>query len=155
MISTKMSTLVALLVGAFAVGLIIHRVWESQGWALPGVPWIAIAGMILLSIILLALGWPIRKWTAGDHSADIDHVRAARVLVVAQAAAVAGSLMLGWYLGAATYMLAVGSRAESGLLMFVPAASAALMTGVGLVVEWFCKLPPNDGEDAARHEPSD
>lgn len=155
MTSTKMSTIIGSLVGGYAVGLVIHRVWESLGWALPGVPWFAIAGMILLSIILLVAGWPIRRWVSGDRSHDIDHVRAARVLVVAQAAAVVGSLLLGWYLSAATYLLSVGSRTESGLLMFVPAACAAVMAAVGLLVEWFCKLPPDDGEDATRHEPSD
>lgn len=153
--STRMTTLAGWLLGGFAAALLFQRLAESLGGRLPGVPWLAVAGMVIVSIILLLQGWPIRAWASGDHSKEIDQVQAARVLVFAKTAAVAGALLLGWYLGAATYLLSVGARTGQGLLMFVPAVTAGAMAGVGLLVEWFCQLPPDDGEDVRQSEPSD
>jgi hypothetical protein len=139
------------------IGLILsigfHYVWESSGEALPGIPWPAILGMVILSIVLLVLGWPIKKWNDGDRSRDIDPVRAARVAMMAKAAALAGALLTGWYLGAAFYLLfsVGGIRAQSAAGMLVAVGASAIVMVVGLIVESYCKLPPDDsaGADAA------
>ena len=133
--------------------LAFHCVWESMGQALPGLPWPAILGMIVLSLVLLVLGWPIKKWNDGDRSRDIDHVAAARTAMLAKAASLTGSLLTGWYLGAAAYLFisAGGVRASAALGMLLAVAASAILMIVGLIVESYCTLPPDDtaGADPA------
>lgn len=132
--------------GGLALSVVFHILWEQFGRALPGIPWPAVVGMLLLAAALLILGWPIRRWREGDRSSDIDLVQAARVAMLAKAASMCGSGLTGWYLGAALYLLvsAFGVRAESGLGMLVAAGAAGALMVVGIVVEGFCTLPPDD-----------
>lgn len=129
-----------------AVSLVFHTLWERSGNALPVVPWPAIVGMLVLAGALLALGWPVRAWRDGDRTTQIDLVKAARIAMLAKAAALAGSILTGWYLGGALYLFtsAFGLRAESGMGMLAASVSAAILMAVGLIVESFCSLPPND-----------
>lgn len=126
--------------------LAFHYVWETLGQALPGLPWPAILGMIVLSLVLLLLGRPIKKWNEGDRTREIDHVAAARTAMLAKAAALAGSLLSGWYLGAAAYLFisAGGVRASAALGMLLAVAASAILMVVGLIVESDCRLPPDD-----------
>ncbi|MGO1653832.1 MAG: DUF3180 family protein [Brevibacterium yomogidense] len=132
------------------VGLVasiaFHTLWERGGNALPLVPWPAIVGMLVLSGVLLALGWPVRAWRDGDRTTAIDLVKAARIAMLAKAAALAGAVLTAWYLGGALYLFAsaFGLRAEAGLGMLAAAISAAILMAVGLIVESFCSLPPDD-----------
>lgn len=142
-----------------AVGLIIslgfHVILERSGAALPEVPWPAIVGMVLLSVVLFLLGWPVKQWRDGDRSVDIDPVKAARVAMLAKAAALAGSLLTGWYAGGAVYLFVSvsGLRAEAGLGMLAAVGGAGVLMATGLIVESFCSLPPDDpraGHDTER-----
>ena len=126
--------------------LAFHTLWERGGNALPLVPWPAIVGMLVLAGVLLALGWPVRAWRDGDRTTEIDLVKAARIAMLAKAAALAGSVLTAWYLGGALYLFAsaFGLRAESALGMLAAAIAAAVLMAVGLIVESFCSLPPDD-----------
>ena len=128
------------------VSLGFHALWERAGNALPDVPWPAIVGMLVLAGALLALGWPVRAWRDGDRTSQIDVIRAARIAMLARAAALAGALLTAWYLGGAVYLLAsvVGLRTEAAMGMLAASVSAAILMAVGLIVESFCSLPPDD-----------
>lgn len=128
------------------VSLGFHALWERAGNALPDVPWPAIVGMLALAGVLLALGWPVRAWRDGDRTSQIDVIRAARIAMLARAAALAGALLTAWYLGGAVYLLAsvVGLRTEAAMGMLAASVSAAILMAVGLIVESFCSLPPDD-----------
>ncbi|MYM20863.1 DUF3180 family protein [Brevibacterium sp. 5221] len=147
---TQYPTLVSWGVVGLIASAAFSFVWERYGGELPGVPWPAILGMLLLSIVLVALGWPIKKWNDGDRTAEIDPLRAARVAMMAKAAAVTGAALTGWYGGQVAYLLvsAGGVRAATGFGMLVAVATAALLMVVGLVVEYFCQLPPDDPSGA-------
>ncbi|MCT1872188.1 DUF3180 domain-containing protein [Brevibacterium luteolum] len=153
MTQTKPAQLLTWGILGIIVALGFNYIWESLGQALPGLPWPAIIGMLALSVVLLILGWPIKKWNDGDRTTELDHVRAARVAMMAKAAALAGSLLTGWYLGGTMYLVvsASGVRAEQAGGMLLAVAAAAIVMVVGLVVESFCQLPPDDtaGADAA------
>lgn len=129
-----------------AASIVFHTLWERSGNALPAVPWPAIVGMLVLAGVLLALGWPVRAWRDGDRTTQIDLVKAARIAMLAKAAALAGAILTGWYLGGALYLFAsaFGLRAESGVGMLAASVSAAILMAIGLIVESFCSLPPND-----------
>ena len=73
-------------------------------------------------------------------------MRAARVAMLARAAALAGALLTAWYLGGAVYLLisVMGLRTEAAMGMLAASVSAAILMAVGLIVESFCSLPPDD-----------
>lgn len=138
-----------------AVSVVFHALWERNGNALPLVPWPAIVGMLVLAGVLLALGWPVRAWRNGDRTTQIDLVKAARIAMLAKAAALAGAILTAWYLGGALYLFAsaFGLRAETGVGMLAASVSAAILMAVGLIVESFCSLPPHDPR--APHDAND
>lgn len=132
-------------VGAFAGGCLCY-VLESLGQALPGPPWPAVAGMVLLAVALFVLGWPIKKWNDGDRTRVIDPLRAARVAMMAKAGALAGAILAGWYVGHVVYVLVLSAIVRLSLAVpyGVAAVAALVLMATGLIVEWFCRLPPDD-----------
>ncbi|RBP63111.1 uncharacterized protein DUF3180 [Brevibacterium sanguinis] len=125
---------------------VIDVVLESQGLSLPGLPWFAILGMLVLSAVLLVLGYPIKRWNDGDRTKEIDPLQAARVAVMAKASAMTGAGLSGWYLGNAAYyfLSAPGIRNDLAAGMLLAMVAAATLMIVGLIVESFCALPPHD-----------
>ncbi|WGW10996.1 DUF3180 domain-containing protein [Saxibacter everestensis] len=141
--------LLGALVGA-VIGFVVFRILEAAGSQLPGLPVVAIVGMVVLGLALLVFGWPVRRWTSGDRDKPLDPLRAARTLVMAKAASGAGSLIAGWYAGSTAYLLfAVGTaaRREQGLQMLIAVLAAVFLVTTGLVVERFCQLPPDDNDN--------
>ncbi|UVI37073.1 DUF3180 domain-containing protein [Brevibacterium spongiae] len=143
---TSTSTLAVWAVIGTVLAVVVDVVLESQGFALPGLPWFAIIGMIVLSAVLLVLGWPIKKWNDGDRTKEIDPIQAARVAVMAKASALTGAGLAGWYLGNAGYyfLSAPGIRNDLAAGMLVAVIAAAALMIVGIIVEGFCEIPPQD-----------
>lgn len=127
--------------------------WLGNGWAtrnsLPA-PVLSLFGLltvVLISGATLFLGLRVRRWQQGNRDRELDPIAAARTLVLAQAAAYAGSLLLGWHAGifleqVPLWSLRPGHTATWAALAMI--AGGALMIAVGLLVERFCRLPPDD-----------
>ena len=143
---TSSSTLVVWAVIGTVLAVVVDVVLESQGFSLPGLPWFAVIGMLVLAAILLVLGWPIKKWNDGDRTKEIDPIQAARVAVMAKASALTGAGLAGWYLGNAGYyfLSAPGIRNDPAAGMLIAMIAAAALMIVGLIVEGFCEIPPQD-----------
>ena len=143
---TSSSTLAVWAVIGTVLAIVAAGVLESQGFSLPGLPWFAVIGMLVLSAILLLLGWPIKKWNDGDRTKEIDPLQAARVAIMAKASALTGAGLSGWYLGNAGYyfLSAPGIRNDIAAGMLVAMISAAVLMIVGMIVEGFCEIPPQD-----------
>ena len=143
---TSSSTLVVWAVIGTVLAVVVDVVLESQGFSLPGLTWFAVIGMLVLAAILLVLGWPIKKWNDGDRTKEIDPIQAARVAVMAKASALTGAGLAGWYLGNAGYyfLSAPGIRNDLAAGMLIAMIAAAALMIVGLIVEGFCEIPPQD-----------
>ncbi|MCC9197454.1 DUF3180 domain-containing protein [Arthrobacter sp. zg-Y820] len=147
--------------------------WLGNYWAvrnsLPA-PVLSVYGLLavlLISGATLILGLRVRRWQQGNRNRELDPIAAARTLVLAQATAYAGSLLLGWHAGifleqVPLWSLRPGHSATWSSLAMI--AGGVLMISVGLLVERFCRLPPPDdsnghGGTAAgpdtRREPGD
>lgn len=150
---TTPGTLVLWATAGTLLGVVVDVLVESQGLALPGQPWFAIIGMLILSAVLLVLGYPIKRWNDGDRTREIDPLQAARVAVMAKASALTGAGLAGWYVGNAAYyfLSAPGIRNDLAAGMLLAMAAAAALMIVGIIVEIFCTLPPQDppGAEAA------
>ena len=79
----------------------------------------------------------------------LDPILAAWTLVLAQACAYAGTVLLGWHAGIFLDQLRLWSlRSDQGItwLALAMAGGGLVMIVVGLLVERFCRIPPEDGE---------
>ena len=97
---------------------------------LPG--WVAIAVMVFLGASLLVAGWQVRKVRDGRPDGTVSALRAARTLVLAQAAALTGSVLVGWYIANVLVLLpnADVQSQRDRILPFVLHAVVALLLAV-------------------------
>ncbi|GAA2751208.1 DUF3180 domain-containing protein [Amnibacterium kyonggiense] len=105
--------------------------------------------LFILAFGLILLGRPVRRLVRGTANRPVDPFYAMRVLVLAKASSLAGALLVGVAVAFLGYAV---SRTGS---FAVPAFWPDLLTGVGalalcaagLVVEWWCRIPPQDPAD--------
>lgn len=145
--------------------LLIGVVLAVAGWsatvvtnrysmATPVLPATALATMGVIVAITLVLGIRVLKWRnslkdSSKNKTALDPLLAARTLVLAQACAYAGTVLLGWHVGIFLDQLRVWSlRSDQGItwLALAMAGGGLAMIVVGMVVERFCRIPPEDGD---------
>lgn len=141
--------LVMITVVAAAAGWIATMLTDRASLATPVLPFSSLITMGLIVVLTLILGLRVRSWRDGNRARELDPILAARTVVLAQACAYAGTVLLGWHLGIFIDQLpTLPLRSDFGILWQIAAliGGGALMVATGLVVERFCKLPPDDGE---------
>lgn len=145
--------------------LLIGVILSVAGWsatvvtsrysmATPVLPATALATMGVIVAITLILGIRVLRWRnslrdSTKRKTVLDPLLAARTLVLAQACAYAGTVLLGWHVGIFLDQLRIWSlRSDQGItwLALAMAGGGLVMIVVGLVVERFCKIPPEDGD---------
>ncbi|MBE7699190.1 DUF3180 domain-containing protein [Oerskovia sp. Sa1BUA8] len=149
---TKVTTLLLVTVVTTVVGWLVVVGLERRGTYLPRVPWIVDVALVGLAVAVFWAGWAVRSYLKGRRP-SLDPLRAARTLVLAKAAALTGSLLAGWYLAQVVAVLgdlAIEPRREKAVAAGVAALSAVVLAVVGLVVETFCQVPPEDGDPSER-----
>ncbi|MET3205138.1 MULTISPECIES: DUF3180 domain-containing protein [Micrococcaceae] len=143
--------------------LLIGVVLTVAGWsatvvttrysmATPVLPATALATMGVIVAITLVLGIRVLRWrNSTKRKKALDPILAARTLVLAQACAYAGTVLLGWHAGIFLDQLRIWNLRSDQDITWVAIAVAAgglVMIVVGLLVERFCKIPPEDTDAA-------
>jgi len=149
---TPIRWLVELAVAAALVGWLVLWLLESRGTYLADVPWVVDVSLLLLAGAVFWAGWTVRAYQRGRRP-DLDALRAARTYVLGKAAAVTGSLLVGWYLAQVLVVLGdldVESRKAHGLAALWAVGAALVLCVVGVLVERFCQLPPSDDDGKER-----
>ncbi len=145
--------------------LVIGIILAVAGWsatvvtsrysmATPVLPATALATMGVIVAITLILGIRVLRWRnslkdSSKKKTVLDPLLAARTLVLAQACAYAGTVLLGWHVGIFLDQLRIWSlRSDQGItwLALAMAGGGLVMIVVGLLVERFCRIPPEDGD---------
>ncbi|HEY6795961.1 MAG TPA: DUF3180 domain-containing protein [Kineosporiaceae bacterium] len=123
---------------------------QASGAAALPAPWTAAVAIALLSVAVLVTGLEVRRWVAGRRERPLDPLVAARIAVLAKAAAYAGGALVGWYLAQAAVVLPdlVGERRTRFMIALLSALAASGLSGAGFVVQTWCRRPPHDGEDS-------
>lgn len=150
------------LLGFFAIGLVLSisaiQLLAGNGLPFPLSPNSLLITLPLMGIVVYLASWPIYRYrrelehfTQGARPARPNPFYAFRVMVLARATALAGSLFFGWHLGAGFWLLAF-SVAPGALLAptgFGLLGSAVMLVG-GLLGQLNCRTPKNgDGEEPA------
>ncbi|MGV8977873.1 MAG: DUF3180 domain-containing protein [Cellulomonas sp.] len=143
---TRSQTLVVIAVFVALAGWLLFRALASRGVVPPAVPWLVVAVEVVIATIVLAMGWSVRQYLKGNKP-DLDPIRAARTAVLAKASCYTGAVLAGWYGAQVLTVLGdldVASQRTRAAAAGVAVAGALVMAAVGLVVEWFCRVPPPD-----------
>ena len=113
-------------------------------------PWTVPVGILILAGVVLVAGLEVRRWLAGRRDRPLDPLLAARVAVLAKAAAYTGGGLVGWYLAQAVLLLPdlVGDRRSRFVIALLAALTAVGLACVGLLAQRWCRLPPEEpGEE--------
>ncbi|MEJ5914000.1 DUF3180 domain-containing protein [Pseudokineococcus sp. 1T1Z-3] len=149
MTPTRWTTPVVVALLAGVVGLAAAGPLERLGLPLTRLPWTAVVAVLVLAVVTLGLGWPVRQWNRGRRDRPLDPLRAARTVVLGQASALAGSALLGWYVGQVLYLLpevAYPLQQRSAINLTIAALASAVLLVAGLLVERWCRLPEDDDD---------
>jgi hypothetical protein len=153
-VSARLVLLLGVVVTAFAYfGL---RIWSGHGGALPQTSWGGLIVLVFMSCGVFFAGLPVRRFLRGQARKPLNPIRAMRTLVLAQAAALTGALVTGWYLGQVLVLVPdfdITSRRTLAIRLAALAAGGVLMAIVGLVVQAMCRLngdhrDPDSGEES-------
>lgn len=147
-----------LLVGA-GLGAQMLETLASRGHSLPLAGWLTTVVLLVLCAVLLAFGLPLRRYMAesaeraerpsfAPRRHQIDLPTAYRTVLLARACAYTGTVVGGVFLGQALFLLLTGTGDPwSGVLPTAAAALSGIVLGVlGVIVEHWGQLPPDDGE---------
>lgn len=139
---------------AFAVGLIsallTHRLMTSGRFP-PAVPTLAVVLLAGVGLLVLWFGWAVRGYLRG-RKANLDPMRAARTLALAQAAALTGAALVGLYAGNALGLLPDWDlKASQRLLWSYLAGTLAggYLVVCGLLAQHWCRIPPRENGSPA------
>ena len=142
-------------VASTAVSWLLLDAWAGSGGEPLPLPWTAVAGTAALAIAVVSLGVPVRRWVSGRRDRPLDPLYAARAFVLAKAAAYGGAALTGWYAGQALALLpdVVGTRRARFVLALLAAVAAVAISVAGLVVQRWCRVPPDDEDEPPDEDP--
>jgi Protein of unknown function (DUF3180) len=134
-----------LLVGlvATAFGYLVLRIWTEQGGALPPAPWGALIVLVFMASGVFFAGLPVRRFLRGRAKKSLNPIRAMRTVVLAQASALTGALVTGWYLSQILVVLPdidIASVRSLVWRLVALAAGGVLMVVAGLVTQAMCRV---------------
>ncbi len=124
--------------------------WLASGDQVPSPGWVGLVVMLFLGGGLLVAGWQVRKVRDGGGDGSLTPLRAARTLVLGQAAALTGAVLVGWY--AANFLVLlpdsdVSSQRDRAVLFAAHAVVAGGLSAAGMVVQLWCRIRPRDEDD--------
>lgn len=127
---------------------------EQSGLSLIGTPWVVAGLLAVLGLVVLVLALQVHKYANTDskkrpHS-FINPTVAVNALVLAKALGLAGAALAGWYVG---QILMSVSHIEAPFYhdaIIQCAVTAVVCVAdmiIGIIGEWLCQLPPNEGPE--------
>lgn len=140
-----------LLVGVVggAVAGLLQLALATSGRPIIVLPITLSLALAAMGAIVIALAVPIRRMTRGRTAGPVDPFYATRVVMLAKASAIAGSLLTGVGVGMVVYLLTrsvvpgVGSTASA----IAATVGATVLLTCGLVAEHMCRIPPEDDDE--------
>jgi hypothetical protein len=133
----------AVLAGVLELGLAV------SGKAIIVPPLTLAVTLAIFGAIIIAVAWPIRRAVVGKSTSRLDPFYALRVVMLAQASALGGALLVGAGVGVVIYLLSlpVVPSSSSIVLAFATIVGAAILLAGGLIAEYMCRIPPRDDND--------
>jgi hypothetical protein len=126
------------------------RLYLNAGHMLGPLTWISSILLVVMGALVIGAGLPVRRFLRGEATKPLSPIRAARTLVLAQAAALTGAGVLGWY--AAQAALAVADLDLPGYRrmlwqLLALCAGAAVLAASGMATQRMCRVEPPEDRD--------
>lgn len=146
---TKPLTLILLVVLGVGIGWLVQTALTSMGRPVFTPPLSLTLVLAVIGAGLVAMAWPVRRVVKKVAGAKVDPFYATRVVTLAKASSLSGSLLGGAALGMVAFLLTRPVPPVGSVSMAVAMVVGALVLTLGaLVAEHMCTLPPDDGEQA-------
>lgn len=156
---TKVSTLIGWLFPSATAGYLFAKAVSANGGRVPVTPWNLILTLIAIVVILIAFAVPmiryrravaelIKKPTA-PRPKRLNPFYAVRLVVLAKATAISGSLFSGWHAGVIWMQLSSPVTPDSIWQNVAGLVASIAMAIAGVIIERICRIP-EDGSDAAQ-----
>jgi hypothetical protein len=154
---TRPFVLVLFAVIGAGAGLLLQVILASTGGAAASAPFTLALSLAVIGVLVVVFAVPVRRAVRDRENHHVDPFYATRVVILAKASSIAGSLLFGatsaivGYLLTRTVVAAVGSIFTSGAAVI----GSIVLLVCGLVAENMCSLPPDDedkGEKDLAHE---
>ncbi|WP_374009517.1 DUF3180 domain-containing protein [Leifsonia sp. LS-T14] len=156
---TRPTSLIGLGVAGLVIGFLAELAASSMGVPVFIPPLTFPITLVAVAIIVVAFAVPIRRAVRGRTVRRIDPFQATRIVVLAKACSLSGSLLVGAGVGVGAYLLSrdVLPGGNAILLTALATAGAVILLVAGLVAELFCTLPPGDDDERTEnvHVPAD
>lgn len=131
---------------------VLWHFYTRTGAMLPGPAWITVIVLLVLAALVLWGGWQVRRYQRGRRDKDFTMLRAARSLRLAQAGAITGAVVVGWFLGHLAILLPDRDLTPYGrqlLPLGLLITAGVVLSVAGLVAQAWCRLP-DDPDDRDR-----
>lgn len=143
--------IIGFLIG-FICGVLLMLATESSTLMFMGAPWLVYVLMIAVGVITFVLAWQTHQYTTArpEERSMPNPQRAVLALMMSKSLAMAGAILTGWYLGQVCMSLAhldVVLYANVLRECVIAATICLIDMIVGIVGEWLCQLPPEDGPE--------
>ncbi|HKJ11254.1 MAG TPA: DUF3180 domain-containing protein [Ornithinimicrobium sp.] len=137
------------------LGWLALLAWRTTGHEYPQLPWLALVPMALYVVLVLAAAWRVRQYVrtpqrhAGGRRMPTPQ-QARGTLVAAQAGALGGAILFGFYLAnAVVHLSTLDVPSVRGLFVraLVSAVAAVCVSAAGYVGQSWCRLPEDEDDD--------
>lgn len=150
---TRPFVLVVFAVVGASAGLLLQVFLASAGTAVASAPFTLALSLAVIGVLVLVFAVPVRRAVRDREKHRVDPFYATRVVILAKASSIAGSLLFGatsaivGYLLTRTVIAAVGSIFTSGAAV----VGSVVLLVCGLVAENMCSLPPDDEDKGEKN----
>jgi hypothetical protein len=137
------------------IGWLLQIILAASGAAAATPPFTFGLSLAVIGVLVVIFAVPVRRAVRDRDNHRVDPFYATRVVVLAKASSIAGSLLFGASVAIAGYLLsrpvvaAVGSLFTSGAAVL----GAVVLLVCGLIAENMCSIPPDD-EDKGDKRPA-
>jgi hypothetical protein len=154
---TRFSTVALLAFVGAAVGWALEAVLVAMGRAIVIPPVTLSVALVLIAAIVIAMAVPVWRVVRGTATKRVDPFYATRVVVLAKASSLAGSLLAGAAIAIMIFVLTRSVLPALGSVGLTVAASvcAVLLLVAGLIAEKMCTLPPQDEAPDSQRTPKE
>jgi Protein of unknown function (DUF3180) len=143
---TRPLFLVIYAVAAAIIGWLLQTALTASGSAVISPPFTLTVTLVVIGLVVVAFAWPVRRAVRDRDNHHVDPFYATRVLVLAKASSIAGSLLFGAAVAIVGYLLTRSVVAGVGSIFTSGAAvlGSVVLLVCGLVAENMCSIPPDD-----------
>lgn len=150
---TRPFTLVLFAAVGAGAGLLLQLILAAEGTAAASTPFTLALSLAVIGVLVIVFAVPVRRAVRDREKHRVDPFYATRVVILAKASSIAGSLLFGatgvivGYLLTRTVVAAVGSIFMSGAAV----VGSVVLLVCGLIAENMCSLPPDDEDKGEKN----